>query len=217
MDLISGCRDLFSREFARATFMGYLLGGISLGYHTVFYIIGEKYMGVWRPIGIDFSGMLDGALPFLDPITNAFKASVTEELLFRYFAIAFFIKYFRSRTLALFIPALLWGFGHSDYDVFPFYTRGVELTAKGLIYGYFFIQYGLITTMVAHFVFNSVIDGVPLLQSPDPYYFWSGITEVGMMMIPMMLGIIGTIREKLIVRAAEEARRRLSLDSDKQQ
>jgi len=140
--------------------------------------------------------MLGTWLPFLDPITNAFRSSVSEELIYRFFAIALLIKYLRSRALALFIPALIWGFAHSDYTVLPFYTRGIELTIDGLISGYFFIRYGLITVIVAHYVFDAVIMGMPLLQSSHMYFFWSGMAGVGVMAVPILLSLARSIGKK---------------------
>jgi len=203
LNLITEFRDLLSKDFARASFMGYLLAFIGLGYATVFYLVGRKYLNVWSPVKNGYSDMLNTYLPFLNPLTHAFQASVFEELLFRFFAIALLIKYLRSRTLALFIPALIWGFGHSNHEVFPFYTRGVEVTVDGLIDGYFFIRYGLITVVVAHFAYDAVIDMMPLLQSSNLYYFWSGMAVVGVIGVPMMLGTIGTIKEWRFARPKE--------------
>jgi hypothetical protein len=196
VDQITGRRGWLSRDFTRALFMGYLLASISLGYMTVFYLMGQRYFDVWSPVPSSYSNMLGTWLPFLEPITNAFRSSVSEELIYRFFAIALMIKYLRSRALALFVPALIWGFAHSDYSVMPFYTRGIELTVDGLISGYFFIRYGLITVIVAHYVFDAVIVGMPLLQSSHLYFFWSGIAGVAVMAVPIVLSLARSIRRK---------------------
>jgi len=196
VDQVTGRRGWLSRDFTRALFMGYLLASISLGYMTVFYLVGQRYFGVWSPVPSSYSNMLGTWLPFLDPITNAFRSSVSEELIYRFFAIALMIKYLRSRALALFIPALIWAFAHSDYTVLPFYTRGIELTVDGLISGYFFIRYGLITVVVAHYVFDAVIMGMPLLQSSNLYFFGSGMAGVGVMAVPIILSLAGSIRRR---------------------
>jgi Type II CAAX prenyl endopeptidase Rce1-like len=215
LDLITGFRDLLSRDFARASFMGYMLAAIVLGYVTVFYLIGHNYMDVWNPIGSNYPNFLNTWFPFLDPLTQALQASVFEELVFRFFAIALLIKYLRSRTLALFIPALIWGFGHSFYEVFPIYTRGIELTLIGLVYGYFFIRYGLVTVVVGHFLYDGVIMGIPLLQSTDHYLFWSGIAAAVVLAMLMMLGMIGTIREWRFARTRETTQVQVSMELDK--
>ncbi|MBI3597733.1 MAG: CPBP family intramembrane metalloprotease [Nitrospirae bacterium] len=207
VDQITGRRGWLSRDFTHALFMGYLLASISLGYMTVFYLFGERYLGVWSPVPSSYSNMLGTWLPFLDPITSAFRSSVSEELIYRFFAIALLIKYLRSRTLALFIPALIWGFAHSDYTVFPFYTRGIELTVDGLVTGYFFIRYGLITVVVAHYVFDAVIMGMPLLQSSNLYFFWSGIAGVGVMAVPILLSLGRSMRKTTIHKTIDHKHR----------
>jgi len=196
VDHITGRHGWLSPDFSHALLMGYLLASISLGYMTVFYLVGQRYFDVWSPVPSSYSNMLGTWLPFLDPITNAFRSSVSEELIYRFFAIALLIKYLRSRALALFIPALIWGFAHSDYTVLPFYTRGIELTIDGLISGYFFIRYGLITVIVAHYVFDAVIMGMPLLQSSHLYFFWSGMAGVGVMAVPILLSLARSMRKK---------------------
>ncbi|HTN43696.1 MAG TPA: type II CAAX endopeptidase family protein [Nitrospiria bacterium] len=196
VDQITGRRGWLSRDFTRALFMGYLLASISLGYMTVFYLVGQRYFDVWSPVPSSYSNMLGTWLPFLEPITNAFRSSVSEELIYRFFAIALMIKYFRSRALALFVPALIWGFAHSDYSVMPFYTRGIELTVDGLVSGYFFVRYGLITVIVAHYVFDAVIVGMPLLQSSHLYFFWSGMAGVAVMAVPIVLSLARSVRRK---------------------
>jgi hypothetical protein len=198
VDQITGRRGWLSRDFTRALFMGYLLASIGLGYMTVFYLLGERYFDVWSPVPSGYSNMLGTWLPFLDPITEAFRSSVSEELIYRFFAIALLIKYLRSRAVALFIPALIWGFAHSDYTVLPFYTRGIELTVDGLLSGYFFIRYGLITVVVAHYVFDAVIMGMPLLQSSNLYLFWSGMAGVGVMAVPILLSLARSMRRRPI-------------------
>jgi hypothetical protein len=153
---------------------------------------------VWSPIESDYSNMLGTLFPFLDPLSRSFQAAVSEELVYRFFAIALLLRYLKIKSFALLIPAFIWGFAHSNYAVFPFYTRGIELTIDGIIAGYFFIRYGLITVIVAHFVYDAIMIGMPLLLSSNLYFFWSGIAVVGVMAIPILLWIIGMLKGKLV-------------------
>jgi Type II CAAX prenyl endopeptidase Rce1-like len=205
-----------SKDMTYRASMGYLLAAIGLGYITVFYLIGKKYLGVWEPIGSGYSEVLNTYFPSFDPLTNSFRASVREELMFRFFAIALLLKYLRSRTLALFVSALIWGFGHSDYAVFPFYTRGIELTLVGLIDGYFFIQYGLITVIVAHFVYDAVIGAIPLLQSSILYYYWSGMAAIGVAALPVIFGMIITVRSLRLARHRDGGPRKIRMGLESQ-
>lgn len=195
----------FSPELGYASFMGYTLAFINIGYVTAFYLIGEKYWGVWSPVHSDYSNMLGTWLPFFNPLSTSIQAAVLEELIFRFFAITLLMRFMKVKSLALLIPAMIWGFAHSNYAVFPFYTRGIELTIYGLVIGYFFIRYGLITVIVAHFVYDAIMIGMPLFLSSSLYFLWSGIAVAGVMAIPMMLGIIGMLRDKITVLAGKVA------------
>lgn len=183
-------------DFAHASFMGYILACISLGYTTAFYLIGEKYLGVWSPVESSYSNMLGTWLPFFDPLTKSFQAAVLEELMYRFFAIALLMRYLRVPALAFLIPAMIWGFSHSGYAVSPFYTRGIELTIAGLVFCYFFLKYSLVAVIIAHYVYDAVMIGMPLLQSSNLYLFWSGIGVAGVIGVPMILGLAGFWRRE---------------------
>ncbi len=186
--------------FTKTALIGYMLAGMSLGYVTAFYLIGEKYLGVWSPLPSGYPNMFGTWLPFLEPFTHSFRAAVSEELMYRFFAIALLLKYTRSPFVAALIPAIIWGFAHSHYPVFPFYTRGIELTLEGLVYGYIFMRYGLIAVIVAHYAYDAIIIGMPLFQSSNPYFFGSGVSVAGVMMIPVAFGLAGMARDRFFVR-----------------
>ena len=58
----------------------------------------------------------------------------------------------RKRFLTLLIPGLVWAFAHSSYLTDPIWLRGVELTiATLLLYGLFFLKFGLVATIAAAF------------------------------------------------------------------
>lgn len=198
-DFLSGSGDLFTLDLTKSALMGYVLAGVSFGYVTFFYLMGEHYFGVWSPPENDYSNMLSTSLPFLEPLTRAFQAAVSEELLYRFFAIAFLIKYLKRRSLALLIPAMVWGLGHSNYAVFPFYIRAIELTIDGFIWGCFFLRYGLIAVIVAHFVFDAVLMGMPLIRSSNLYFNLSGIAVIGVMFIPVILWAIAAAKNKFVL------------------
>lgn len=191
-DLITNpWRHLLSREFAMSSMRGYALGFFFLGYVTMFYLIGRNFFDIWLPADAGYSNMLNTFLPFLFPLTIGMLASISEEFLFRFFAIPLTKKYTKSIFLALLLPAIIWAFGHSSYTVFPVYVRGIELTIVGLIFGYMFVKYDIMTVLIAHYVIDAVLVGMPLLRSSNPYYFCSGIVVVGFILIPAIVSGVG--------------------------
>ncbi|MFN7169756.1 MAG: CPBP family intramembrane glutamic endopeptidase [Candidatus Omnitrophota bacterium] len=165
-------------------FIGYLMAFFFLGFVTLFYFLGIKYFGVWMPMDSRYSNMLGTYLPFLNPFTVGLTASVSEEFMFRLFAISFFKKYFKKDFIAILVPAIIWAFSHSTYEVFPPYVRGIELTLVGIVLGYLFLKFGLETVMIIHYVIDAVWVGIPLLESKVFYYQLSGIIVIFSALIP---------------------------------
>jgi hypothetical protein len=188
-DGLTSYRDWFSSDIAYASLMGYVFAFMGLGYMTIFYFVGENYFGVWSQTSNNSSDGPSVLFPFLQTFTSSFHAAVVEELIYRFFAIALLMKYLRVPWLALLIPSMIWAFSHSPIDV-PFYTRGIELTLEGFVYGYFFIRYGLIAVIVSHYVFDALLGGLS---------FWPMIIVVGVMGVPIVLVSLQKIRNGFIV------------------
>ncbi len=167
--------------------VGYSLAFIFLGYISLFYFLGTKYFNIWMPPEAEYSNILGTSMPFLFPLTVAAGAAVSEEFMFRLFAISFFKKYLKLTWLGVLIPALIWAFAHSNYPVFPVYVRGIELTVAGIVFGMVFLKYGLETVLITHFVIDAALVGLPLIKSQNAYFMISGIVVVGIVFLPVLL------------------------------
>jgi hypothetical protein len=62
--------------------------------------------------------------------------------------------HFKRVGAAVLISSLIWGFGHTGYDIFPMWFRGVEVTVLGVFLGWVYLRFGIITVVVAHFLFD---------------------------------------------------------------
>ena len=136
----------------------------SLGITSLIYFLGEKYLGVWTlgDTSSQFFTLLT-YIPLISLLSVAVYSSISEELVYRLFGISFFKKYTKSTILAVFITTIIWAVAHSNYSVFPYYFRAIELIITGLLFGYFFVRYDLATTITAHYVFNSLVFGLIFL------------------------------------------------------
>jgi hypothetical protein len=181
---------LLSRELAAASWRGYAVGFAFLGYLTLFYLVARRYFGAWLPAEGPYSQIFNVYLPFLAPLTISLVAAITEETTYRLFGISLVKRYTRSTVLALLIPAVIWAFGHSSYEVFPVYLRGIELTIGGVLFGLAFLRLGLLACIVAHFVIDAVQIGMPLLSSGNATYVVSGIIVMGIALLPALLGLV---------------------------
>lgn len=179
---------LFTPEVARAALGGYALGFAILGYLAVFYVAAQRWLGAWLPAEGPYSEIFNSSLPVLAPLAIAVVAGVTEEVTYRLFGISLIKRYLKSTAVALLVPAMVWAFAHSNYAVFPVYLRGIELTIGGLIFGLGFLRLGLLACIVAHYVVDAVLLGIPLLTSGNPAYSVSGVVVMGLALLPVVLG-----------------------------
>jgi hypothetical protein len=144
--------------------------------------------------------------PFLSALGMGLSASMSEEGVFRVFGINWGRKYFKNTAMAVAFSALVWGFGHTEYAIFPIWFRGIEVTLIGLVYGVIFLRYGVIPLLVAHYLFD-VFWGVAayLLGKSTPYFFWA---SVAVMALPLLFALVAYLAN----RPEEEREILLSLD-----
>jgi len=161
-----GFGSLQYRETARSLGLGVVFACVSMGYVCAFYVIGKKF-GVWSPVEIDYSQTLSGWFPWIDGMETGLSATFNEEFIFRAFAILFYWKIFRVRWLAVVLSAATWGFLHSNYPQMPGYTRGIELTIEGTLWGVLMMRYGILTTLTAHYLYDCWLDSMIVWQSPS--------------------------------------------------
>jgi hypothetical protein len=180
---------------ARASLHGYALGFFLLGYLALFYVVAERWFGAWLPAEGPYSDIFNTAAPFLAPLTLSLVAAITEEGTFRLFGMSLVRRYLKSTALALLLPAVVWAFGHSSYTVFPVYLRGIELTIAGVVFGVAYLRLGLLTCIVAHYVVDAVLFGMPLLTAGTPGYTASGLVVIGLALLPAALGLVARRRK----------------------
>jgi hypothetical protein len=176
------------RRFAVATAYGYGFAALFLGYITLFYFFGRRYLGVWMPAEGPYSEILSTAIPFLTPLSISIAAAVSEEATFRLLGVSWLARVFGGRGLgvaaALVLPAAVWAFAHSTYPVFPVWVRGVELTIAGAAFGLLFWRQGIAAAMIAHYVIDAVLLSSPLITSGNPTYVTAGVAVVALAAAP---------------------------------
>jgi len=165
----------FTRSAAQLILLGYCVCLIMLGIQSFLIEIGQKYWGVWIEQGFR-DNLSTSYLPFLAAFTLGYKASFSEELMFRLFAISWGKKVFKNLFIAAFLSSLLWGFAHSNYSVFPMWFRGIEVSCLGLFLSWVYLRYGIITVITAHYLFDVFWHSAGyLLGISQPFYFYSSL------------------------------------------
>ncbi|MBI5091277.1 MAG: CPBP family intramembrane metalloprotease [Candidatus Hydrogenedentes bacterium] len=184
-----------SRGAFTAVLVGLCLALMHLAYVNAFYLAGGR-LGVWAPQRVPDLNQIATALPWVYPLSTGFSAALSEEFLFRLFAISLIVRLTKQRWLAVLLPAMVWAFMHSAYPQNPAYVRGLELTVVGVVYGVVFLRYGIVAPFIAHYTYNALASSVFLLGSGNTYFVISGTAVAGLMLVPALPGLWRKIRGK---------------------
>ncbi|MGE5309416.1 MAG: CPBP family intramembrane glutamic endopeptidase [Deltaproteobacteria bacterium] len=181
------------RSFSRTVLLGYLFFFILLGMQAVIFFFGQKYLGVWKQ-WIKLTQFSSSYLPFFGAFAIGITASLTEESVFRMFAIPWGRKVFRNVIAAVVFTSLAWGFGHTQYAIFPVWFRGIEVTLIGLAYGYVFLRYGVIPLIIAHYLFDVFWGVSPYILGKSSPSLLAGSLFV--LALPAALGLIAFLKNR---------------------
>lgn len=118
--------------------------------------------------------------------TMAWMAAISEEIIFRLFAIAILRKLLRNWFLAILLPSVAWALGHTAYTIYPSYTRLFEVTLLGFIFSLTFLRYGLITAIFTHATMDSLLMGLSLLASAQTAAY--SIIGILYILLPAIIG-----------------------------
>jgi hypothetical protein len=155
--------------------------------------LGKKYLGVW----VEYTWLADFSesyFPFFTVFVVGANAAFSEELTFRLFSINLGKKFLKNTFLAVLIPALIWGFGHSTYPVFPMWFRGLEVTCLGLFLSFIYLRYGIIPVIVAHYLFDVFWGSSAYLLGHSTGYLFT--SSIFILSLPLIFGIIAYILNK---------------------
>ncbi len=197
-----------SRGVAYSICLGYLVFLVVLGLQSMVFHLGQKFLGVWVE-HTRLTQLSTSYLPFLGALIIGYQASLNEEITFRLFGMSWAKKYLKNIFLASILVSLIWGFGHSEYPVFPIWFRGLEVGTMGLVFAFLFLRYGIICLLVAHYLFD-VFWGVAgyLIGKASVYLF---CTSVGILAIPLIFAAVAYFLNR------PEKERELGATLDKQQ
>ena len=160
--LLSNILSTFwSKGTAKNILAGYFTGIIVLGLQAVMFEFGYRYCGVWQELTW-MTQSSTAIIPALVALLIGMQASFAEEGMFRLFGINMGLKYFKNTTAAVLVSAIIWGFGHTGYEIFPMWFRGLEVTALGIVLGVVYLRFGLIATITAHFLMDVILASLPI-------------------------------------------------------
>jgi len=186
-------RGLGSKQFFLGMILGITLAGIFVAYQTGFYMVAYRF-GAWSPADVPYDDLLNTRLPWLYVLFVGFFPAVSEEFMFRMFAIPFLSKLLRYVPIAVVLAAFIWGFGHASYPQQPFWIRGVEVGIGGVALGLIMLRWGILPTLVWHYSVDAMYTALLLLRSHHPYFVFSGAASAGIMVLPVLVAGIAYLR-----------------------
>ncbi len=192
-------RGLATREALNAVPAGFFLALAMLAYITAYYLAG-RHFGIWAPSAIDYAKVLTSSFPAMEALSVGLTASWQEELFYRVLALVFIRRITGSTWLAIIVPAVAWGFMHSDYPQMPGYARGVELTIIGIFFGWVAVRYGILTTLIAHCLFNTWLGALIAWRTGTPIHMTMAVL---VSIWPVSLWVAGKMLSRKIGRPLE--------------
>jgi hypothetical protein len=132
--------------------------------------------------------------PFLSAFSIGVTASLSEEAIFRLFGITWSAKVFRNVALGVLFTSIAWGFGHTQYAIFPVWFRGLEVSAIGLLYGFIFLRYGILPLIAAHYLFDVFWGVAPYILGRSTAYLFTG--SLFLLALPLVLGGFAFFRNR---------------------
>lgn len=182
-------RALRTKRFLLGAILGITLTAIFIAYQTGFYIVAYRF-GAWSPADVPYSDLLNTRFPWAFVLFGGFLPAISEEFLFRMFAIPFLRKLVRWLPAAVVLAGFIWGFGHAGYPQQPFYIRGVEVGIGGVALGIIMLRWGILPTLVWHYSVDAMYSAMLLLRSHSLYLKLSGAASAGIVVLPIVVALV---------------------------
>lgn len=129
--------------------------------NIVIYLVGRSF-GFWTPPNLTIDSTLSLTVPWLEPLFIGAIAAISEEFLFRQFAITVLRNRMKSTLLAVILSSVAWAFLHANYPVEPWYARGIEVSLIGFVLAGLYLRYGILASITAHYVANAFMTSLGL-------------------------------------------------------
>jgi membrane protease YdiL (CAAX protease family) len=203
-----------TREVAFQVGGGYAVATIALAYVAAFYVVTRTLFGWWVPaVLLDDPNQIATPLPWITGIAMAATAAVWEEALFRALPLSLLSLWTGHRptrrwwmAAGVLASALIFGFAHAGYESWPPYSRGVEILLDACFWAVLFVLFGLLVTVVAHFVYDLVLFGIfAAVGDAVEYRVTAAIIAVALF-APALAVLWRGLRQRGFTPAPEEAR-----------
>ncbi|MEO8333971.1 MAG: CPBP family glutamic-type intramembrane protease, partial [bacterium] len=203
-----------TNEVAARVGGGYAASCIAFAYVAVFYLVTRKVFGWWVPSEVlDDPNQIASPLPWISGIAVSLNAGVWEEALFRALPLSLLSLWVGQRAnrrmwmvAGVIGSALIFGFAHSDYASWPPYSRGVEIFLDACFWGVLFLNFGILVTVVAHFLYDLVLFGLFAASGSATEYRISAAIIALALLSPALAVLWKAVRQRGLTTAPDDAR-----------
>ncbi len=203
-----------TREVAGRIGGAYAVAMWGFAYVALFYLITRNVFGWWVPSELlDDPNLIASPLPWISGVAISLQAGVWEEALFRALPLSLLSLWVGTRprrnwwmAAGIAASALVFGFGHSNYESWPPYSRGVEIFFDACLWGVLVVSFGAIVTMVAHFVYDLVLFGLFAAAGSAPEYRATAAIILLALLAPALAVAWRIMRQRGFVALPDDAR-----------
>jgi len=176
---------------ARSMSQGFWCGTSMLGLITLLMLLFTKGFNAVPGQNL-FVDSIDQTFPWLAPIFKGLSFTLTKTIVLLFSLTALFQKYFKKPILSV-LPFLLvlLTTGVAGITFFPHYYNVFIEIIFGISFGYIFFKYDLLTTLVASFVFVTLMHSLPLLNTNNQFLVISGFSATIVGMTPLFISFLG--------------------------
>lgn len=202
-----------TREVAANVGGGYVVAAIAFAYVALFYVVTRTVFGWWTPSEmLDDPNQIASPMPWISGLAISVNAGVWEEALFRALPLSLLSLWVGDRPArkwwmagGVVVTALVFGFAHANYESWPPYSRGVEIFLDACFWAFLFLRFGLLVTVVAHFVYDAVLFGIFAAQGSAPEYRLTAAIILVALLAPAAIVLWRRVRQGAFVPAPQEA------------
>lgn len=193
---LGNSKFLASDIFIVSVMKGYLFFGLKLLSVISFYYIANK-IGWSSGIDIVDASSFNSYMHYIKGFVDSLRAGFWEELFFRVLPISFAViltkRYNLNKKVSVIFSILLssfvFGLAHTNYPAVPFYFRIVELFPISIVYSLAYLRCGIITAVVAHWIYDYFLMTYTLLVTPNYFGYTTLLITIVLGLIPILVHI----------------------------
>ncbi|WP_054950620.1 type II CAAX endopeptidase family protein [Numidum massiliense] len=170
---------------------GYLLAIVLFLPSFIFYTVGNHLFDIWSSSEDTFLMLKDAKWLWLTPFLIGITAAISEEIMYRKFGEFVVRRVWNNQLFIALTTSFIWAIAHLGYNVHPWYLRVIELTFfVGPVLYFVYKKYGLLVSMIAHYLFNCLIGSLTLMSFSRDY-----ASTLLLLLVPLLLCFIPAKRD----------------------